>query len=57
MNVLNISIPEFKALARRSWFTKNVEDNDVFDRVYVFGIQSVASRILTFHCMTDYGML
>jgi hypothetical protein len=41
---MNYSIPEFKALCRRSWFTKNDEDYNTFDDVYVFGIQSVTDR-------------
>jgi hypothetical protein len=55
--VMNYSIPEFKALCRRSWFTKNDEDHNTFDDVYVFGIQSVTNKIITFHVLTDFGML
>lgn len=54
---MNYNIPNFKALVRRSWFTKNDNDFEKFDDVYVFGVQSVSSKILTFHVMTDYGML
>lgn len=54
---MNTNIPHFKALVRRSWFTKNEVDYNIFDNVYVFGIQSVSGKILTFHVMTDYGML
>lgn len=54
---MNYNIPNFKALVRRSWFTKNNKDINEFDDVYVFGIQSISSKILTFHVMTDYGML
>lgn len=54
---MNCNIPSFKALVRRSWFTKNEEDENEFDDVYVFGLQSVTGKILTFHVMTDYGML
>jgi hypothetical protein len=53
---MNYNIPNFKALVRRSWFTKNDDDKNKFDDVYVFGVQSVSSKILTFHVMTDYGM-
>jgi hypothetical protein len=53
----NANIPAFKALIRRSWLTKKQEDKEVFDNIYVFGLQSVASFGITFHCMTDYGML
>lgn len=54
---MNASIPAFQALCRRFHFTKSQDDVDKFDNVWVFGIQSVGGRILTFHVMTDYGML
>jgi hypothetical protein len=54
--MLNANIPHFKALVKRSYFTQNPNDVE-FDNVYVFAIQSVAGKILTFHVMTDYGML
>lgn len=54
--MLNENIPHFKALVKRSYFTQNLDDVE-FDNVYVFAIQSVAGKILTFHVMTDYGML
>lgn len=53
---LNHNIPHFKAFVKRSYFTQNEKDKD-FDQVYVFAIQSCAGKILTFHVMTDYGML
>jgi hypothetical protein len=56
-NVLNANIPNLKLKVRRSWLTKNDDDKDVFDNCYAFAIQSVAGKILTFHIMTDYGML
>jgi hypothetical protein len=56
-NMLNLNIPSFKALVRKSYFTKNKEDNNEFYNVYVFGIQSVSGVILTFHVMTDTGMV
>lgn len=56
-NVLNINIPNLKLKVRRSWLTKKESDSLVFDTCYAFGIQSVAGKILTFHIMTDYGML
>jgi hypothetical protein len=55
--MLNINIPSFKCLVRLSHFTKNDKDNNVFHKAYAFGIQSLGSKILTFHIMTDYGML
>lgn len=54
---MNLNIPAFQALCRRSHLTKNPEDFSEFDNVWVFGIQSVGGKILTFHVMTDYGML
>ena len=55
--MLNINIPSFKALVRKSYFTKNHKDSDEFYNVYVFGLQSCAGVILTFHVMTDKGMV
>jgi hypothetical protein len=55
--MLNANIPSFKALVRKSYFTKNQEDHNEFYNVYVFGLQSCAGRILTFHVMTDNGMV
>lgn len=56
-NVLNANIPNLKLKIRRSWMTKKSEDYNVFDSCYAFAIQSIAGKILTFHIMTDYGML
>ena len=53
---LNINIPSFKALVKKKYFTKNSEDTEFYN-VYVFGIQSCSGQILTFHVMTDNGML
>jgi hypothetical protein len=55
--MLNINIPYFKCLVRRSHYTHNEEDVDIFDEAYAFGVQSVTGKILTFHIMTDFGML
>jgi hypothetical protein len=54
---LNSSIPSFKALVKKSYFTKDQNDTDEYYNVYVFGIQSVSGKILTFHVLTDSGML
>jgi hypothetical protein len=54
---LNLNIPSFKCLVRLSHFTKDHKDKDVYHNGYAFGIQSVEGKILTFHIMTDYGML
>jgi hypothetical protein len=56
-NVLNANIPNQKLKVRRSWMTKREEDADVFDTCCAFAIQSIAGKILTFHIMTDYGMM
>lgn len=57
MSVLNHNISSFKALVRKSHFTKNESDFESFLNVYCFGIQSVSGKILTFHVMTDDGMV
>jgi hypothetical protein len=57
MPILNANIPAFKALCRKSHFTKDKSDADTYLNVYVFGIQSIQGKILTFHVMTDDGML
>jgi hypothetical protein len=54
---LNINIPSFKCLVRLSHFTKRDTDKNTYHDAYAFGIQSVTGKILTFHIMTDYGML
>jgi len=54
---LNSNIPSFKALVKKSYFTKNETDSNYFYDVYVFGIQSCAGKVLTFHVLTDSGML
>jgi hypothetical protein len=54
---LNSNIPSFKALVKKSYFTKDINDTDEYYNVYVFGIQSVSGKILTFHVLTDSGML
>jgi hypothetical protein len=55
--ILNSNIDSFKCLVRRSHFTKNEKDYNEFDNSIAFAIQSVSDKILTFHIMTDYGML
>ena len=55
--ILNANIPSFKAMVKKSYFTKNEKDSNEFYNVYVFGIQSCAGKILTFHILTDSGML
>lgn len=55
--ILNSSIPNFKAMVKKSYFTKDEKDKDEYYNVYVFGIQSCSGKILTFHVITDSGML
>lgn len=57
MGKLNHNIDNIKCLVRLSHFTKREEDHNEFHNAYLFGIQSVCGKILTFHVMTDYGML
>jgi hypothetical protein len=57
MAVYNENIELFKCLVRVSHFTKNPEDDNKFHKAYAFAIQSIAGKILTFHVMTDYGMM
>ena len=54
---LNSNIPSFKALVKKSYFTKDPNDTNEYYNVYVFGIQSVSGKIVTFHVLTDSGML
>jgi hypothetical protein len=54
---LNANISSFKAVVKKSYFTKNEADGDEYYDVYVFGIQSIAGKILTFHILTDSGMM
>lgn len=55
--ILNSNIDQFKCFIRASHFTKREQDQNEFHQAYAFGIQSVPGKILTFHVMTDYGML
>jgi len=55
--MLNLNIPSFKCLVRVSHLTKDEKDKNVYHNAYAFGIQSIEGKILTFHIMTDYGML
>lgn len=56
-NKLNSNIPHFKAKVKKSYFTKNEEHSNEFYDVICFGLQSLAGKILTFHIMTDDGMM
>lgn len=57
MSKLNDNIENFKCYVRLSHFTKKKEHENEFHKAYAFAIQSVAGKILTFHIMTDYGMV
>jgi len=57
MSKLNSNINLFKCYVRVSHFTKNEADHDNYHRAYAFAVQSCAGKILTFHIMTEYGML
>ena len=57
MSVLNSNIETFKCYVRASHLTKDEKDDNTFHKAYAFGIQSISGKILTFHIMTDYGML
>ena len=57
MSLYNANIPSFKGFVRKSFFTKNESDYNDFYNVYVFAIQSISGKILTFHVMTDDGMV
>lgn len=55
--ILNHNIDNIKCLVRLSHFTHNPEDHNKYHNAYLFGVQSIAGKILTFHVMTDYGMM
>ena len=55
--ILNHNIDNTKCYVRLSHFTKKIEHYDTFHNIYLFGVQSISGKILTFHGMTDYGML
>lgn len=57
MSKLNENIENFKCYIRLSHLTKREEDKNEFHKAYAFAIQSIAGKILTFHIMTDYGMV
>lgn len=53
---LNSNIPHFKAYMKKSYWTKNKEDNEWWE-IVVFGLQSIAGKMITFHVVTDSGMI
>ena len=54
---LNSNIPHFKAYMKKSYWTKNKEEDDEWWEIVVFGLQSIAGKMLTFHVVTDNGMM
>lgn len=54
---LNHNIDILKAKVRLSHLTKDPAHDEYFHDVLLFGVQSISGKILTFHGMTDYGML
>lgn len=57
MAKLNENINSFKCYIKESYFTKNDNDSNKYHKAYAFAIQSISGKILTFHIMTDYGMM
>lgn len=55
--MLNQSISSFKCYIRVEHLTKNDQHREDYHEAYAFGIQSKTGKILTFHVMTNYGML
>jgi hypothetical protein len=55
--VLNHNVDNLKCLVRVSHLTHNPEDRDKYHNACIFAIQSISGKILTFHIMTDYGMM
>jgi hypothetical protein len=55
--ILNKTIFSFKCFVRLKHLTHKDEDANTYHEAYAFGIQSVTGKILTFHIMTNYGML
>lgn len=53
---LNSNIPHFKAYMKKSYWTKNKDDDEWWE-IVVFGLQSIAGKMLTFHVVTDSGMI
>lgn len=54
---LNANITSFKGVVRKSYFTKDESHREEYYNVYAFGIQSCSGNILTFHVITDSGMM
>jgi hypothetical protein len=54
---LNSNIPHFKAYMKKSYWTKKEDDKSEWWEIVVFGLQSIAGKMLTFHVVTDSGMM
>jgi hypothetical protein len=57
MPILNANINSFKAHVKKSYFTKDPTHDQEYYGVYVIGLQSCGGTMLTFHVLTDTGML
>lgn len=57
MPLLNADCPYFRCFIKRSYYTHNNEDDNIFDNAVAFAIQSVVNKIITFHVMFDFGMV
>lgn len=55
--IVNRSISSFKCYIRVEHLTKNDQHREDYHEAYAFGIQSRTGKVLTFHVMTNYGML
>jgi hypothetical protein len=55
--MLNINIPHFYCYLRKEQMYQHKTHIGEFDKVLVFGAQSCSGRALTFHVLTDYGLV
>lgn len=54
---MNYNIPHFRALVKKSYFTKDSNDSTEFYNVIAFAVQSISGKILTFHVITSNGAI
>ena len=55
--MLNINIPHFYCYMRKEHMYQHKDHIGEYDKVLVFGAQSCAGYAMTFHVMTDYGIV
>lgn len=55
MGCLNEDVPEFDCWLKKEYLYDQRQGHGEFERVVVFGVSSVPSRALGFHCLTDQG--